>query len=157
LYHKFLRNLELQKGYSQQLLFPGTVELNPALIHMALEMLDDLKSLGFDVSHFGGNTLMINGVPAEVNRGDEGKVLETLLEEFEETKGHVNNRKHDILALSMSRQAALRSNDNLDKESLKALVEQLFATPGHYFGPDGKPVIIKFGTEFLFELFRTQK
>lgn len=157
LYQRFRKNLEKQQGYSQQLLFPGTVELNPALMQIALEVIDDLRAMGFDISHFGGNTLIINGVPAEVSRGDESRVLEVLLEEFQQTQGNVKNRKHDILALSMSRQAALKSGDEMDKESLKSLIQQLFSTEDYSFGPDGKPVVIKFGMDFLFELFRRQK
>lgn len=157
LYSRFLEGLQRGAGHCQQLMFPATLNLNPASLHAALELLDDFRALGFDVSHFGGHTLIINGVPAELTRGDETRILETLLEDYLQTEGDMKLRRHESLALSLARQAAVNSDTKLSDEAMQNLILQLFELENKQFGPDGKPVMIKFGPEFLFELFRKQK
>ncbi len=157
LYEGFLKGLQQQAGHCQQLLFPMTIELNQAWLHTALELLDDFKSLGFDVSHFGGNTLMINGIPAELNKGSESRVLEALLEDYLQTQGDMKLSRHQSLALSLARQAASSSDTALSIPVAEQLIVRLFSVQENQWSPDAKPVWIKFGDELLFELFRKQK
>ncbi len=157
LYHDFLNALEKNAGHSQQLLFPCTLELNPAKLATALDMMDDLKSLGFDVSHFGGNTLIINGVPAELGKGNEAKAIETLIEDFTQTQGDMRMKRHESLALSMARQAAVNTMELMPQEAMKQLIARLFVLAEKQYGPDKRPVFMKFAAESLFELFRKGK
>ena len=157
LYEGFLRGLRQQTGHCQQLLFPMTIELNQAWLHTALELMDDFKALGFDVSHFGGNTLMINGIPAELERGSESRVLEALLEDYLQTQGDMKLSRHESLALSMARQAAISSDTPMNQQEAEQLIARLFTVNKNQWSADAKPVWIKFGDELLFELFRKQK
>jgi DNA mismatch repair protein MutL len=157
LYEGFLRGLRQQTGHCQQLLFPMTIELNQAWLHTALELMDDFKALGFDVSHFGGNTLMINGIPAELERGSESRVLEALLEDYLQTQGDMKLSRHESLALSMARQAAISSDTPMNQQEAEQLIARLFTVNENQWSADAKPVWIKFGDELLFELFRKQK
>jgi DNA mismatch repair protein MutL len=157
LYEGFLKGLRQQAGHCQQLLFPITIELNQAWLHTALELMDDFKSLGFDVSHFGGNTLMISGIPAELERGSESRVLESLLDDYQQTQGDMKLGRHESLALSMARQAAISADTPMNAPEAEKLIVRLFSIPENQWSPDAKPVWIKFGDEFLFELFRKQK
>ena len=49
LYERFLLHLVDRKGASQQSLFPQTVTLSPNDYELAKSLLDDIKSLGFEV------------------------------------------------------------------------------------------------------------
>ena len=157
LYEGFLRGLRQQSGHCQQLLFPITIELNQAWLHTALELMDDFKSLGFDVSHFGGNTLMISGIPAELERGSESRALEALLEDYLQTQGDLKLNRHESLALSMARQAAVSADSPMNAQEAEQLIVRLFTVQENQWSPDAKPVWIKFGDELVFELFRKQK
>ncbi len=157
LYEGFLRGLRQQAGHCQQLLFPMTIELNQAWLHTALELMDDFKALGFDVGHFGGNTLMISGIPAELERGSESRVMEALLEDYIQTQGDMKLSRHESLALSMARQAAVSAETPMNSQEAEQLIIRLFSVQENQWSPDAKPVWIKFGDELLFELFRKQK
>src|SRR5690606_28454360 len=52
LYERFLLHLEDRKGASQQSLFPQTVTLSPNDYELAKSLLEDIKSLGFEVREF---------------------------------------------------------------------------------------------------------
>lgn len=157
LYDGFLRGLRQQAGHCQQLLFPMTIELNQAWLHTALELMDDFKALGFDIGHFGGNTLMISGIPAELERGSESRVLEALLEDYLQTQGDLKLSRHESLALSMARQAAVSADTPMNTREAEQLITRLFSVQENQWSTDAKPVWIKFGDELLFELFRKQK
>lgn len=157
LYEGFLKSLQQHSGHCQQLLFPITVELNQSWLHTALELMEDFKSLGFDVSHFGGNTLMISGIPAELERGSESRVLEALLEDYLQTQGDMKLSRHESLALSMARQSAIKSDTPMNAQESELLISRLFSVQENQWSPDAKPVWIKFADELLFELFRKQK
>lgn len=157
LFARFRAYLESSKGACQQLLFPRTTELNPARLHTLLDMLEDFKALGFDISHFGGNSIIINGLPPELNRSDETKVIEKMLDDFETTQGELKLQKHDSLALSLARQTAMPAGTRWDAVSLRALVEELFLHSEKQFTFDKKPVVVKIGTELLYEIFRKHK
>lgn len=157
LFDGFLAGLKKQAGHCQQLLFPLTVELNPAALHTALDLLEDFRFLGFDINHFGGHTLIINGIPAALGRRQEARVVEVMLEDYHQTQGDLKLDKHHSLALSLSRQAAITADQSMSAAEAEQLLLQLFSLAEKQIGPDNKPVWIKFGTEFLFELFRKNK
>jgi DNA mismatch repair protein MutL len=156
-YHEYLQQLQAQSGLSQHLLFPRTVELSPAQIPVVLEILQELQWLGFDISHFGGNTLIVNGVPAILSQGDEQKLIETLLEDYQNTQGDVKLAKYPSMALTMSRHAAKRNPVQQSPEELQSLLQRLLALPNPQTSLNGKTIYIEISATQLFDTFQSQK
>ena len=156
-YHDYLKQLQAHAGQSQHLLFPRTVELPPAQIPVVLELLQELQWLGFDLNHFGGNTLIVNGLPALLTQGDEQKLIENLIEDYQNTQGDLKLGKYESMALSMARHAAIRSGMGKTTEELQQLAIQLFAlnNPSHTF--DGKPIFIEISAAFIYDTFQNKK
>lgn len=152
-YHTFRERLSKQKGVSQQLLFPRTIELNPAQLHLFLDLQNDFQSLGFDVGYFGGNSVLVNGLPAEVSNSDEKMLIEKMLDEQERTQGELKIDKHDSLALNLARQATMLRMVNMDRQSKENLVKALFAMPEPFLPFRNKKVIVKIGTDLLDQYF----
>ena len=156
-YHEYLQQLQAQSGLSQHLLFPRTVELSPAQIPVVLEILQELQWLGFDISHFGGNTLIVNGVPAILSQGDEQKLIETLLEDYQNTQGDVKLAKYPSMALTMARHAAKRNPIQQSPEELQSLLQRLLALPNPETSLNGKTIYIEISATQLFDTFQSQK
>ena len=156
-YHDYLKQLQAHAGQSQHLLFPRTVELPPAQIPVVLELLQELQWLGFDISHFGGNTLIVNGLPALLTQGDEQKLIENLIEDYQNTQGDLKLGKYESMALSMARHAVIRSGMGKTNEELQQLATRLFAlqNPTHTF--DGKPIFIEISAAFIYDTFQNKK
>jgi len=156
-YHDYLKQLQAHAGQSQHLLFPRTVELPPAQIPVVLELLQELQWLGFDINHFGGNTLIVNGLPALLTQGDEQKLIENLIEDYQNTQGDLKLGKYESMALSMARHAVIRSGMGKTQEELQQLVVRLFAlsNPSHTF--DGKPIFIELSAAFIYDTFQNKK
>ncbi|MCC7296910.1 MAG: hypothetical protein IT244_01150 [Bacteroidia bacterium] len=153
-FHTFSDRLVKQKGVSQQLLFPRTADLNPARIQMFLELKQDFQNLGFNMDHFGGNSVIINGLPPELHESNEAGVIEKMLEDYELAQGDLKNSKHDRLALSLARQATNRNLSFSDKKNLEALVGSMFALPDPLVPFRNKPVAMKIGIDFIQEVFK---
>ena len=156
-YHDYLKQLQAHAGQSQHLLFPRTVELPPAQIPVVLELLQELQWLGFDISHFGGNTLIVNGLPALLTQGDEQKLIENLIEDYQNTQGDLKLGKYESMALSMARHAVMSSGMGKTNEELQQLALRLFAlqNPSHTF--DGKPIFIEISAAFIYDTFQNKK
>ena len=156
-YHDYLKQLQAHAGQSQHLLFPRTVELPPAQIPVVLELLQELQWLGFDINHFGGNTLIVNGLPALLTQGDEQKLIENLIEDYQNTQGDLKLGKYESMALSMARHAVIRSGMGKTHEELEQLALRLFAlqNPSHTF--DGKPIFIEISAAFIYDTFQNKK
>lgn len=156
-YHDYLKQLQAHSGQSQHLLFPRTVELPPAQIPLVLELLQELQWLGFDISHFGGNTLIVNGLPALLTQGDEQKLIENLIEDYQNTQGDLKLGKYESMALSMARHAVIRSGMGKTHEELEQLAIRLFAlnNPTHTF--DGRPIFIELSSAFIYDIFQNKK
>jgi len=143
LYERFLLHLDDRKGASQQSLFPQTVTLSPGDYELARSLLDDIKSLGFEVREFGRNTLVIEGIPVDLgsNNLNETALFEHLIEGYKNSRQELKLDKRDALARSMARNSAVRSGTVLDQVEMNTLIEQLFACKTPNFSISGRPVI----------------
>lgn len=153
MFNQYLQSLDTRKGVTQSLLFPRMVELSPAHLTLALDLLPELGSLGFDINHFGGNSLIINGMPSQLTQGDEQKLLEQILDDFAQTQGDLKLGKHQSMALTMSRYASRRGSNQISPEEIKHLVAQIMQLPEPGITFDGKVVFMEITLPQLFDHF----
>ncbi|RWU05719.1 DNA mismatch repair endonuclease MutL [Pedobacter chitinilyticus] len=143
LYERFLLHLEDRKGASQQSLFPQTVTLSPGDFELAKSLLDDIKSLGFDVREFGKNTLVIEGIPVDLGSTNinETQLFEHLIEGFKNSRQELKLTKRDALARSLARNSAIKAGTALSQQEMNTLIDELFACKSPNFSISGKPAI----------------
>ncbi|OCX52374.1 DNA mismatch repair protein MutL [Mucilaginibacter sp. PPCGB 2223] len=153
LYERFLQQLETHSGVSQQSLFPQSVTLNGADYELLRELLPDVRALGFDIREFGKNTVVVEGIPAELNNANEHTLLEHLLEGFKNNQAILKLDKRDNLARSLARNAAIKTGTKLSLEEMNLLIDQLFACKMPNVSLSGKPIIITFTLNELLEKF----
>jgi DNA mismatch repair protein MutL len=153
LYERFLQQLQNHSGVSQQSLFPQSVTLNSSDFELLKELLPDIRALGFDIREFGRNTVVVEGIPADINNANEHELLEQLLEGFKNNLSILKLDKRDNLARSLARNAALKVGVKLSMEEMNQLVDQLFACQMPNMALNGKPVISTFTLNELAERF----
>ena len=143
LYERFLLHLEDRKGASQQSLFPQTVTLSPNDYELAKGLLDDIKSLGFEVREFGKNTLVIEGIPVDLGSTNinETQLFEQLIEGFKNSQQELKLDKRDALARSLAKNSAIKAGTTLGQQEMNTLIEELFACKTPNFSINGRPVI----------------
>jgi DNA mismatch repair protein MutL len=153
LYERFLHQLENHSGVSQQSLFPQTVTLNSSDFELLKELLPDIRALGFDIREFGPNSVVVDGVPADLNSSSEHALLEHLLEGFKNNMAILKLDKRDNLARALARNAAIKAGTSLSLEEMNVLIDQLFACQMPNLTLNGKPVISTFNMNELLDRF----
>ena len=153
LYERFLQQLQNHSGVSQQSLFPQTLTLNGSDFTLLKELLPDIKALGFDIREFGKNTVVVDGIPADLNASSEHQLLEHLLEGFKNNMAILKLDKRDTLARTLARNAATKAGTKLTLEEMNLLIDQLFACQMPNIALNGKPVISTFTLNELMERF----
>ena len=141
-------------AHSQQELFPQTVELSPADMALFNELNDDLRKLGFDILPFGKDTVVIQGVPADLSSLNSAEVLNGLLENYKLNNLDIKLEKGENIYRSLARNTSIKYGKELQAEEMRLLMEHLFACENHSFSPDGKVVYSKIDIFDLDKLFR---
>lgn len=153
LYERFLQQLQNHSGVSQQSLFPQSVTLNSGDFELLKELLPDIRALGFDIREFGKNSVVVEGVPADLGNAAEGEILEQLIEGYKNNQAVLKLDKRDSLARSLARNAATKAGTKMSLEEMNLLIDQLFACQMPNVALNGKQVITTFTVEELLERF----
>lgn len=143
LYEKALTRFETNLPFSQQLLFPKTLELDPAKYILLKELNSYLLKLGFTLKFFSRNTVIIDGVPDDVKSGTEEMILLEMIDEYIFNHKEKKLETRDNIAKSYSCKTAIKAGDKLNEKEIRLLIDQLFATSMPYVCPHGRPIVIK--------------
>jgi len=143
LYEKALNRLETDIPFSQQLLFPKKIKVDPARVTLLKELEPYLSRLGFQLKFSAKDIVKIEGVPDDVRKGTEEQVLFDLLEEYSINEREKHLEQKDNIAKSYSCKTSIKAGDKLDERAMRLLIDQLFATSMPYVCPHGRPIVVK--------------
>ncbi|UCE07195.1 MAG: DNA mismatch repair endonuclease MutL [bacterium] len=152
LYEQALKNFEQSKPVSQQLLFPQVVGLTPEEFSHIMEILPYLEKIGFIIKGFGGNTVVLEGVPSGLKISNSETLLNEIIDEYKKNKS-TSLDVRDNVAKSYSCKMAIKKGDPLTRDEMNLLIDQLFATQSPYFCPHGRPVIVTLSLDELDKRF----
>ena len=138
LYEKYIHNLEKKSGASQQFLFPQKVELSAGDFALVDDLMEEIRALGFDVTPFGQQCVVINGVPADLAGTDEKHLFEGLIEQFKHNKSTLTLDKRENMARALASRSAIKKGQKLSNLEMRALIDQLFACQNPNYAPDGR-------------------
>lgn len=158
LYEKALESIESNLPFSQQLLFPHTIELTRPNFELVMELKDLLLRIGFDIKEFGKSAVIMQGIPQDIKSGKEKEILLEILELYREYDGAGLIEEKDKLAKSFACKSAIKAGDILSEKEMLSLIDNLFSTQVPYVCPHGRPVFIKLSIDELDRRFgRTVK
>lgn len=153
-YEKALNATESSLPSTQQLLFAQTVELSATDFSLLKDLHGIIQRMGFNIQIMSGNTAMINGVPADIDIGDEQSVLKSMLHQYQELEGKMNLDARHKLAVAFASKTAIKKGKKLTNEEMEGLIDQLFACNDPYKDPLNKPAIVYIGLEDIHSRFR---
>ncbi|TPE43668.1 DNA mismatch repair endonuclease MutL [Pontibacter mangrovi] len=153
LYEKYMASLQKKTGASQALLFPQTVELSATDAVLIKELAAEFKDIGFQFEDFGGNTIILNGIPADVQAADEKELLEELIEQYKNNSATLKLDKRENLARAMAKRLATRSLARMSDLEMNSLVDKLFACQVPNYTPGGQKTLVIMELSQLHDLF----
>ncbi len=152
-YEKYLSMLQNKFGASQQFLFPQSIELSPNDFTLLMEMEEEFKSLGFVYSIFGRNTIVVNGIPADIPTTNEKNLIESLIEQYKQNQTELRLEKKENLARSLAKRSAIRPGTKLSLTEMNSLIDQLFACKMPTYAPNGNLTLVLMTTEKIASMF----
>lgn len=153
LYERYIKQLNSAQGPSQQCLFPPTLQLGASDFALVMDILPELHSLGFMVSEFGKDTIIIQGVPADVQSKSEKELFEGLLEQYKNFKSELSLDNRENLARSLARKSSLKRGQKLTSQEMETLVGQLFACQNPNYGLSGNKTFVKLDLSSIHSFF----
>ena len=131
------------KVSSQLLLAPVTVNLSAEEKNALLEHESLLRDAGVETEDFGGNTVLVRSVPADVETPDvEGLICELAAKLARGSRDALSEKTEWVLH-SIACRAAIKAGDRTASAELLHLAQDILDGKVPPFCPHGRPVVLK--------------
>ena len=140
-YERYLNAFSRQQLNTQQQLFPPQIVLTPNDFLLIRELMEELRKIGFDISEFGQNTIVLQGVPSGLDPGSEERTLQLLLENYRLNKDKLQLTMHENLARSMAKSIIAREQSSYSSRELRQLAIDLLHCDQPFYGVNGQSVL----------------
>ena len=128
---------------SQLLLEPVVVELSAEEKTALLSNMELLESAGLEIDDFGGNSVFLRSVPADVEQGSAEDLLVELAAKLARGSRDALSEKTEWVLHSISCRAAIKAGDRTSPQELMALAEKILSGEVPPFCPHGRPCVLK--------------
>ncbi len=143
LYDRFLSAISKNEHVTQTSLFPVTVQVGVENMCVFSEYSELLSNLGFDISPFGVDTIVVNGVP-EGYSAEAGKV-QTMIGDLLLILSEDHSALPEMMAANMAskfaRLGSLSGDSVTNPMEAQRLIEQLFACENAEYTSTGRRVM----------------
>jgi DNA mismatch repair protein MutL len=154
LFEQYSKSLQNKRPLSQQLLFPQEVHLTPSDMEVFKEIMEDIESLGFDLTIPNNHCLMVNGVPIETKANQVQNIIETILDSYKNESDVWKLDRQNYMAKKLAQSNAIKSGKTLILEELNQLVDELFACESPFTSIHNKPTSIVIEINELLKRFQ---
>ena len=151
LYERYLAQMKEHDAATQGLLFPELLELSPSDAALLSSMLDDVRSLGFDIVPLGGSTFSVVGTPSgQIN---PLAVVQQMIETVKMQDSVGSDALHHRLALVLAQHNAIEVGEVLTPVQMETLIGDLFSCDNPNLSPNGQSVLTILRQEAMDKMF----
>ena len=134
----------------QPLLVPEPVDLSADEAAALLDQRETLSQLGIEIEPFGGETVLLTGLPSLLAKQNRGKLLQSLAAQLASPGGTAERRDLlDELLHMVACKAAIKAGDVLATEEIQDLVTQRTESKTSHHCPHGRPTTLVLTREDL--------
>jgi len=144
LFERFLKEITVEKGVTQQLLFPLELQFGKKEMAVLNDMALDLVQLGFDMDFSTEGILYISGIPANMPETAVKEVLNAILVSSLEGTGE-GFSKAEWISKTMCATLSIKGGQVLNQEEQHVLVNDLFACKEPKLSPFQKTIYVIIG------------
>jgi len=144
LFEQFSERLTSRELESQRLLTPVVLDVSPGEHQTLLGHAAALSRFGFDLEDFGGTSLRIGAVPAVLDWSRCEVALRAVAADLDGlSPGAGVEAALRQMAATMACHAAVKANDQLTREKMQYLLDELRRTSHSSVCPHGRPVVLR--------------
>lgn len=154
-YERFLKALKGSEHVSQSALFPVQVTVGADNRLVFDEHSEMLKSLGFDISPFGVDTIVVNGMPEgfQVDQSSVESAMADVLIALTENHTGLPEMMESAMAEKFARLAASEGKPVESPVEARSLTDQLFACSNSEYTSSGHKIMSILSVDSLDKLF----
>lgn len=138
---------------SQKELFPSVVQFESADAVVLDSLMEDIRSLGFELSNLGNGAYSVVGIPSDIEGVNIDQLLHDMVVSAKGQTCSIRKDAQEALALTMAENAAIVYGQVLSSVEMEHLLRDLFATKMPARTPDGKLVYTIVEDKVLADLF----
>jgi len=155
LYEKLKNRFASGKIDSQRLLVPMPLDLAPTEYACALDNKELLSNLGLAFEPFGGETVLLTGYPAILEKVDPQDLLLGLLDTLlDSSKKPTATDLCDEMLQQMACKAAVKAGEKLRPDAMEQLLEFADKEINSHHCPHGRPSVLVFTCDELDKMFK---
>ena len=154
LYDDFKAALEEHGAVTEKLMYPKNIELNVQDSALMLELLPDLKQIGFDIDEFGKNSFVIHGIPSGLKGMEPEQLLESFIASYQSLQNLPSENQHERTLAALVEINAIPYGKNMEKEEMQHLVDRLFGSTNPSYSPSGKIIFSIISTDEIEKKFK---
>ena len=128
---------------SQMLLEPAAIDLAAEEKQALLDNIPLLENAGLEIADFGGNTVVLRAVPADVDPQNAESLLVEIANKLLKGGHDALNEHTEWVLHSISCRAAIKAGDKSSPQELLALAEKILSGEVPPFCPHGRPCVLK--------------
>ena len=139
---KIKKQFEEGEVSSQQLLVPKTVVLSGVEKAVAADNLELLRKIGFECEDFGGNSIIVRGVPEVLDIEKIDAAVSEILSLISAHKTDITPEKKIKMLETISCRTSIKAGKKLSFAEMDHLVKKVFETSETVNCPHGRPAIV---------------
>lgn len=128
---------------AQQLLCPENVILSAEEKNAVIQNAEYLSNFGIDIEDFGGNSVLVRAVPADIADCEPSLLITELANKLLQNQKNPLSEKTEWVLHSISCRAAVKAGDKSTAQELIYLAEKILNGEVPAFCPHGRPVVLK--------------
>ena len=128
---------------SQMLLEPVAIDLSAGEKQALLDNIPLLENAGLEIADFGGSTVVLRAVPADVEPQNAESLLVEIANKLMKGGHDALNEHTEWVLHSISCRAAIKAGDKSSPQELMALAEKILSGEVPPFCPHGRPCVLK--------------
>ena len=141
---------------SQMLLVPATIRLSGEEKNALMQHEKILADSGLEIEDFGGSSVVVRAVPADVPPDDVENLVVELASHLRENPRYTVGEKTEWVLHSIACRAAIKAGDKTHAAQLMRLAQEVMDGKIPPFCPHGRPVILRLTLKELEKQFGRQ-
>lgn len=143
IYEKAIKTMNYEFSNSQTLIFPIEVHLSSSQHSTAIEIRNELCSLGYDFELTDNLNATIKSVPIDQNESESASAFTGILDDFRDNSEIRHTNKRERIAASFACKSAIKTGHRLSQVEMRSLAKALMMCNMPYVCPHGRPIILE--------------
>lgn len=152
-YEHFMKQI-LSEEVTSQMILPKMITVSAKEAVLLNDSLDAFNEIGYDIESAGDKDFIVRAVPASLPEISETELLMEMIANLSNEKPTLDQRILKEKIASMSCKAAVKGQNKLSEEEMRALIDELLTLEDPYNCPHGRPCIVRYTRYEMDKMFK---